>query len=100
MRDNCNYRASKNSLFGCSGALKMDCKTENCGTRFAFCEQQQGLLQGPGTWLGSLRVRRFTGADPWVGFPALPRRMFAAVGCVAGESPNVFSGRFRASDDF
>ena len=50
-------------------------------------------------WLGSLRVRRFTGSDPWVGFPALPHRMFAAVGCVAGESPNVFSGRFRASDD-
>ena len=23
-------------LFGCSEALKMDCKTENCKTRFAF----------------------------------------------------------------
>ena len=44
--------------------------------------------------LGSLRLRRFTGADPWVGFPALPHRMFAAVGCVAGESSNAFSGQF------
>ena len=44
LRDKWLYRAVKNSLFGCSEALKMDCKTENFKTRFAFCEHRQGLL--------------------------------------------------------
>ena len=37
-------------------------------------------------WLGSVRVRRFTGSGPWAGFPALRHRYVRCNQSAVGES--------------